>query len=152
MRIRDSLLLLATLTAVACGGDGGTSPTGPANVAGTWSFEAHGLTTAGSDVKCGITGSLQMAQEGTLVSGSYIIDRITCTSPAGTEVLPGPWGGSIVNGTVEGNTVHFHFDTDDVDQHGTVSGNRISGTCTWRYEVDGGGYLTLTGNWSATRT
>jgi hypothetical protein len=67
----------------------GTSPTGPANVEGSWSFETHGLTTAGSAMKCGLTGSLQMAQEGTSVRGSHTIDRITCTAPEGTEVLQG---------------------------------------------------------------
>lgn len=37
-----------------------------------------------------------------------------------------------LSGTVEGNRVHFHFDSEDLDQHGTVSRNRMSGTCTWR--------------------
>lgn len=147
MRTRDLLLVLATVALAGCG-DGGSGPTEPVNVAGTWAFEAHDLTAPGVVGECELTGTLEFEQNGTALSGSYVIDEITCTGPGG-GTIEGPITGPILSGTVDGNRVHFHFNSEDLDQHGTVSGNRMSGTCTWRGEING--YMTLTGQWSATR-
>lgn len=148
MRGREILLLLASAALLGCG-DGGTGPE-PADIAGTWSFEAHDLTAPGATGVCSFTGELHLDQSGASVTGDYRVDRITCTGPNG-GTYEGPFYGAIVSGTVSGNKVHFHFDDEAYDQHGTVSadGNSMSGTCTWRLEVNG--YATMTGNWSATR-
>lgn len=149
MRAKHLLLLgLAATAALGCG-DGGSGPSEPVNVTGEWAFEAHDMTAPGATGKCGMTGTLWLEQDGTTVTGSYQIDRITCTGPGG-GTYEGPISGPIVSGTVEGTGVHFHFDTEDLDQHGTVAGNRMTGTCNWRGEING--YVTLSGKWSATRT
>lgn len=149
MSLRAGLRLLAVVTLAACGGDGGGGPSEPLNIAGTWSFEAHDMTAPGATGSCAMTGQMVFEQDGAVVSGEYTIDRITCTGPGG-GTYEGPITGPIVSGEVDGNQVHFHFDTEDLDQHGTVSGNRMTGTCTWRGEIDGG-HVTLTGKWSAAR-
>lgn len=146
MRARGLLLVLATAAMAACGdGDGGSGPTPTANVAGTWSFEAHDITAPGASGSCSLTGTVVLTQDGETVTGQYTIDRIICTGPGG-GTIEGPFTGPIVDGSVNGNEVHFHFDTDDLDQHGTVSGGHMSGTCTWTSEG-----ITMTGGWSATR-
>jgi hypothetical protein len=96
-----------------------------------------------------MTGALELKQDETTLTGSYVIDQITCTGPGG-GTYEGPIAGPIVSGSVSGNRVHFHFDTEDLDQQGTVSGNRMSGNCSWRGEVNG--YVMLTGKWSAVRS
>ena len=47
--------------------------------------------------------------------------------------------------------VHFHFDVEDLDQHGVVSADRNSmgGTSTW--VATDGAVVTMTGNWTAHR-
>ena len=145
MRARGMLLLLVSVATVGCGGDGGSGPTPTADVEGTWAFEAHNLTAPGAGGSCSLTGTLMLAQNGETVGGEYAIDRITCSGPGGGTV-EGPITGPIVDGSVAGNQVHFHFDTEDVDQHGTVSGGHMSGSCTWTSDE-----ITLTGVWSATR-
>ena len=148
MRTRHMLLLAITAALASCG-DGGSGPAPTAEIAGSWAFEAHDMTAPGAMGKCGMTGRLELQQEGSVVSGSYTIDQITCSGPSG-GTQEGPYYGEVMNGTVTGNQVHFHFDSEDLDQHGTVAGNRMSGSCTWRAEADG--YVTITGRWSATRS
>lgn len=149
MRVRELLLVVAAATTLGCGdGNGGSGPTPPADIAGTWAFETHDLTAPGATGVCGFTGSLYLDQNGASVTGDYVIDRITCTGPNG-GTYEGPFHGTIVSATLSGNTVHFHFDDEAYDQHGTVSGDRMSGTCTWRLQING--YATMTGAWSATR-
>ena len=145
MRARGILLLLATAAMVGCGGDGGSGPTPPADVEGTWSFEAHDITAPGATGSCSLTGTLVLSQNGETVTGEYTIDQITCTGPGG-GTIEGPITGPIVSGSVAGHQVHFHFDTEDLDQHGTVSGGHMSGGCTWTSDE-----ITMTGEWSATR-
>jgi hypothetical protein len=143
---RTALLLAATAVVLGACGDGGSGPSGPANVEGTWAFEAHDITASGASGTCGLTGSLVFEQAGATLTGEYTIDRITCTGPGG-GTIEGPFTGSIVSGEVDGNKVHFHFDSEDLDQHGTVSGDQMTGTCTWRDES-----VTMTGRWGAQRT
>ncbi len=49
------------------------------------------------------------------------------------------------------DSVHYHFDVEDLDQHGTVSadGNSMAGISTW--VATDGSTVTLTGNWTAHR-
>lgn len=147
---KRTAVLLTTVAVLlsACGGDGGSGPSEPANIAGSWRFEAHDITMPGAAEVCGMTGSLVFEQTGETLSGEYTIDRIMCTGPGG-GTTEGPFIGPIVSGSVSGNKVHFHFDTEDLDQHGTVSGDRMTGTCTW--SGDGDGWMTMTGKWSAQR-
>jgi hypothetical protein len=148
MRARTALLLAAAAVVSGACGDGGSGPSEPANVAGTWAFEAHDMTAPGATGKCGMTGTLVFEQTRWTLTGEYTIDRITCSGPGG-GTDEGPFSGSIVSGEVDGSKVHFHLDSEDLDQHGTVSGDQMTGTCTWRGYVDG--WVTVTGKWSAQR-
>ena len=61
--------------------------------------------------------------------------------------------GSVVNGSVSGNTVNFDLDTQDFHHTGTLSGNSMSGTATWTFDLGAPvGEVTLSGNWSASKT
>jgi hypothetical protein len=145
---RASLLMASVLALGGCG-DGGTGPSENA-VAGTWNFTAIDLTVAGAPGRCSISGQLYLTQTGTTVSGTYTMTQLTCTGPQGTQTDPGPYTGTIVAGTVSGNQIHFHFDTTDADQHGTISGQSMAGTCTWVAYMNGMSY-TMSGTWTATR-
>jgi hypothetical protein len=145
------MLVASVLGLGACGdGGGGTGPSGDVTVTGSWTFSATNLTIAGAPGRCSLYGRLDLAQTGTTVSGTYTFTHLSCTGPQGTVTETGPWSGSIVDGTVSGNQIHFHFDTTDIDQHGTVSGQTMTGTCTWVASMNGTSY-TMTGAWTATR-
>jgi hypothetical protein len=145
MRGRAAGMLTTAVVLLSACGDSGGGPSEPVNVAGTWSFEVHEMTAPGATGQCGMTGSLVFEQTGSTLTGEYTIDRITCTGPGG-GTIEGPITGPIVSSEVDGYKVHFHFDTEDLDQHGTVSGSRMTGTCNWRGEG-----VTMTGKWSAQR-
>ena len=149
--LRASLAVASALVIGACGdGEGGTGPSENLNVTGTWNFSATNLTIAGAPGRCSIYGRLDLTQTGSTVSGTYTFDYLSCSGPQGTTTEYGPWTGSIVDGTVSGNQIHFHFDTTDIDQHGTVSGQSMTGACTWVASMNGTSY-TMTGTWTATR-
>ena len=48
MRARIALLLAAAVAVWSACGDGGSGPSEPGNVAGTWTFEAHDITAPGA--------------------------------------------------------------------------------------------------------
>jgi len=52
---------------------------------------------------------------------------------------------------VDINAVEFDLDTQDAHQSGSVSGNSMSGTAQWRFDLGGGQIVTLNGNWSAVK-
>jgi hypothetical protein len=75
---------------------------------------------------------------------------MSCSGPGGT-FSDGPYSGTIVNGSVNGTSVAFDFDTSDWHQGGTVSGNSMNGTVTIQLQVDTS-QLELGGNWSAAKS
>jgi hypothetical protein len=134
-----SLLLLGPIA--ACGGDGGgTGPT-QIDLTGTWAVTMSPIT--GHGVTCTVVGmQVQVSQTGNDLTGTYTVDDMICNgqhSGSGT--------GTIVNGTEVNGQLHFHFDTEDFDLHGTARGpNACSGTYT--IVIEG---LTFTGTWTASR-
>ena len=91
---------------------------------------------------------MQLSQTGASFDGTYHVSSFTCTN----GFNGGSGDGTVMNGTVyAGDSVHFHFDVEDLDQHGVVSADRnsMAGTSTW-VSTDGA-TVTLTGNWTAHR-
>jgi hypothetical protein len=130
---------------VACGGDA-TSPA--PNVTGQWSYTATNIS--GSGITCNISGvSLSLSQSGSNFTGSTTGGDASCSGPGGS--FDDALGGDIVaNGKVIGNTVQFDIGTQDVHNVGTISGNSMSGTVTFRIAT-GTSTINLTGNFSAVR-
>ena len=137
---------------VGCGGDS-TGPNGgnnDANVSGNWSMSASNMSGGGISCNAGPT-PLTLTQSGKSFTGTYGLTNLSCQGPggsAGGQVT----GGTIVNGTVNGSTVTFDLDTPDFHHTGTVTGNSMSGTASWR--VDFGaptGVVTLSGSWAAAK-
>jgi hypothetical protein len=144
-----ALLLLTAL--VACGDDDGSGPSTPADVAGTWSASMSNLS--GSGISCSSSSPTQLTlnQTGETFTGSYAGGEMACTGPGGGtsfEIEPG----TVINGSVDGNSVTFDLDTPDARQTGTVDGNSMSGTARWTIDLGALiGIVTLNGTWSAAR-
>ncbi len=148
-RTHSHILLTLVLVSVAgCGGEQplAASPEIP-SIAGTWTFNASNLSGGGFSCDA-FAYRLSVNQSGTTFTGSYSDGTIRCTEDGKTfEVGPGLTG-TIVNGTVtESGSVGFDLDTQDFHQTGTVSGDSMSGTATWRFDFTG----ILSGSWTASR-
>ena len=140
------LLICATVIA-ACGGDS----TGPsaASVAGAWTMSATNVS--GQGVSCNLAPTpVTLSQSGITFTGTYGPGTVTCVS--GIESVSFPVQGNVVSGTLNGNSVQFDLDTQDVRLTGTLSGNSMSGTARWTIDFAGDiGVVTLNGNWAAAR-
>lgn len=134
--------LLLVPVVVACGGSGVTGPSGPANIAGSWTLSVN-LTS------CTARAAVVLQQSGANFSGSQ----------AGTETCP-PFGdasidGPIISGAVAGASVSFAgalpFDGAGCVYTGTATGspaNRMSGPVTC---FDSSANSVATGAWEASR-
>ena len=146
--LRVLLVCSLTMVAGACGGDDSTGPS-RANVAGSWTLSASNVS--GQGVSCNLSNTpMTLTQSGDTFTGSYGPGSLTCF--AGGESFSGGANGTIVNGVVEGNSVQFDLNTQDLHQTGTVSGNSMSGTARWTFDLGAGvGIVVLNGNWSAAK-
>ena len=145
------LVLALAIALVGCGGDDNSGPSTPANVAGAWTASLSNLSGGGVSCSSSAPTQLSLDQTGSTFTGSYQGGEMTCIGPGGTSsfaITPG----TVINGTVEGNSITFDLDTPDAHQTGTVSGNSMSGTARWRLDLGAPiGVLTLNGNWGAAR-
>jgi hypothetical protein len=146
--MRVFLLLILAIVADACGGDDSTGPS-QANVGGAWTLSATNLS--GQGVSCNLGNTpVTLSQSGSTFTGSYGPGTITCI--AGGQSASVGTQGTIVNGVVSGNGVQFDLDTQDFHHIGTISGNSMSGTARWSFDLGGGiGVVTRNGNWAAAR-
>jgi hypothetical protein len=147
--MRKALLLLVVGLVAACGGDNGPSGPSDSNVGGTWHVMFSNMS--GSGVTC-VTlqaGNLSLTQNGGTFTGTYGPVTLSCTN--GGETASDLFQGMIVNGTVDEDNVRFDLDTQDFHQVGTVSGNSMSGTARWEFDVGGGQTVVLNGSWSASK-
>lgn len=149
---RARWLVLCTAGALWGCGDGGggdVGPPPPVDVTGGWSFNVKNLTTAGLGFSCTVVGTMQLNQTGPSFDGSYHVSSFTCTNGMNF----GSGDGTVVAGEVfAGDSVHFHFDFEEFDQHGVVAPGRtsMSGRSTW-VGIEGTNAVTLTGSWTARR-
>lgn len=145
----DGVFVCAAAALWGCGdGGSGFSLPPPVNVTGSWSFNIKNLTTTGPGFTCAVAGTIQLTQTGASFDGTYHASSFTCTN----GFNGGSGDGTVVNGTVyAGDSVHFHFDLEDLDQQGIVSGDRnsMAGVSTW--VATDGSTVTLTGNRTAHR-
>jgi hypothetical protein len=137
-----ALLLLA---GAACGDGGGTAPPSNVDLTGTWSVTMSPIQ--GHGMQCQISGlSVQVVHTGSDLGGSYSVTDMVCNGQHS-----GPIAGQIVDGTAIDGALHFHFDTQDFDLHGSVrSTDLVSGGYTIVLDVNGTVY-TFTGTWTARR-
>jgi hypothetical protein len=144
------VLLVSCLAVVgaACGGDDSTGPS-QASVSGNWTLSATNVS--GQGVSCNLSPTpMSIDQSGTTFSGNYGPGTVTCL--AGSESASAPVQGTVVNGTINGNSVQFDLDTQDTRLTGAMSGNSMSGTVRWTIDFGGDiGVVTLNGNWSAAK-
>lgn len=147
--MRNCAVAALALAMAACSGDSGGSM-GPVipQVAGTWTYSATNI--AGSGASCSVTGlTLTVNQTAETFTGSYSGGSMTCSGNGESATL-GPFQGTIVSGSISGNSVSFDLDTQDWRNTGTINGSSMSGTVTVRFDL-GSGPITLSGNWSAAR-
>ncbi len=146
--VRVLLVSVLVSVAAACGGDDSTGPS-QANVAGSWTLSASNVS--GQGVSCNLSPTAMIInQSGTTFSGSYGPGTVTCL--AGGESASASVQGTVVNGTVNGNSVTFDLDTQDTRFTGTMSGNSMSGAVRWVIDLGGDiGVVLLNGNWAAAK-
>lgn len=144
--MRRFVIPAVVLVLVACGGDSSGPGT---NLTGNWLYSVSNLTTGG--LRCSSSGTtLSITQSGSTFSGSYSGGTMTCTSASGaSSFLIGT--GTIISGSLSGNSVSFDLDSSDCHNVGTLTGSSISGTVTVLLTVDATNY-TLTGNFGAARS
>jgi hypothetical protein len=93
---------------------------------------------------------MTLNQSGDTFTGSYGPGTLTCL--AGGESGSFNFNGTIVNGTVDGSSVAFDLDTQDLHHTGTINGNSMSGTARWTFDLGAGtGVVVLNGNWPAAK-
>lgn len=139
--MRRSILAVLVFLA-ACGSDSSGPSNDVVNVAGSWTGNWANLQ--GSGLSCNVSGvQMVVNQSGSTFTGTYSNGQITCNGTSG-----GGTAGTIVNGTISGNTVAFDLDNQAAHQTGTISGNSMSGTAIWTLSVSGTTY-TINGTWSA---
>ena len=146
--LRVLLVSCLAVGGAACGGDDTTGPS-EANVSGNWTLSATNVS--GQGVSCNLSPTaMSINQSGITFTGNYGPGIVTCV--AGSESVSAPVQGTIVNGTVNGNSVQFDLDTQDTRLTGTMSGNSMSGTVRWIIDAGGDiGVVTLNGNWAAAK-
>ena len=115
-----------------------------ASLTGSFSYSVSNLQ--GSGQTCSVSGmTLNLTQEGTQLTGTTTAGTIVCTG--GSAGLPAT---TIVNGSVNGSTVLFGFQSLPAQHNGTLSGNTIAGTVNVSVPF-GPVVATLSGQFTATR-
>jgi hypothetical protein len=139
-------MTLALVSALVACSDDSTGPKTP-SVAGAWRYTMTNLT--GSGLSCGSSGTmLTITQRGTALSGSYAGGAITCFD--GRDTYAGDFGsGTVVTGSVSGQSVAYDFDNSAWHNAGTVDGASMTGAVTMRILDPSGRTVVLRGTWAA---
>jgi hypothetical protein len=147
MRAFVAGLLVIGLAGVA--GCGGGDSTGPSNSSmdGTWhmsitNLSANGVTCSASDIEMDIHAN------GSTFTGTY--GGVLACGPTDGQPEGTPVAGTIVHGTRNGTQVAFDLDNTDAHHAGTITGDNMNGTATYRINYLGG-LVVATGSWAATR-
>ena len=143
------LSVLSLTVLVACGGDSGTEPDVPLNIAGTWTFSDQ-ITASSVGVSCSSAGTGTLTQSVATFTGSVNATVGVCSDGFGNQV-DNTGLSAVSGGQVSGNQVSFQMPFCQFT--GTVSGNpanQMSGTETCTIAVSGQ-QVTFTGTWQASR-
>ena len=119
------------LLGAACGSDGGTGPQ-LKNVTGTYTYSVPNLNTVG--LACQVHATMTVSQGNAAFTGSYT-GTVICTAASGTDTLPA--AGSVVNGSVKGDSVFFDLDGSDWHDMGTIVGSGMQGLVNVHLTVNG---------------
>jgi len=137
------------MAAAACGGDGGTAPDPPLDIAGAWqiSVTVHNNALA---MSCQAAGPASFTQSGATFTGEVKGSTGSCDLP--TDTTATSVDGDITDGQIVGRTVTYT--NSGCHYSGTVSGtpaNAISGdvNCTVN---QGGQAYPFNGTWNAARS
>ena len=126
--------------------------TGPGNDAldGSWFAGTVSVASSGKDVSCTASNlSFQLAQSGTMVTGSYYWSDLTCRGP-GAPPSYGAMSGQISNGIVIANSVAFDLGSTGFHFSGTFSGSTLYGPCSLTiFFAPPTGQATMGGAWAA---
>jgi hypothetical protein len=114
---------------------------------GTWhmsitNLSANGVTCSASDIEMDIHAN------GSTFTGTY--GGVLACGPTGGQPEGTPVAGTIVHGTRNGTQVAFDLDNTDAHHAGTITGDNMNGTATYRINYLGG-LVVATGSWAATR-
>jgi hypothetical protein len=140
--------LVAGAALAACSSGDSTTPTTPADIAGTWDM-AGTISNASVQTSCNFAGTVTINQAGSQATGTYS-SSTTCTGPGGTVTQPST--GNVGGGKITGNAVSFN-DDGGCKYVGTVSGNptnAMNGTVSCIIGISGTNY-TFAGTWNANR-
>ena len=132
--MRGSLSLRSTLSCLAlglltgCGSEGPTAPPAPPTVGGIWSYVAPSLLGdfLGSPLDCAYELEMDLVQSAMSFSGTYRNALLVCDLNGRTQPVDGG-SGVVVNGTIEGNSVRFDIDAEDIQNTGTIDGDSMEG-------------------------
>ena len=153
------------LTVHGCAGSpepgAGPSPDDPtqphADVSGSWTYSETVRMDLGRGVTVRCSESdrhVDIAQSGSSLSITTVQEgKIDCDDPSFEP--SGQSGGKPIRGTVEGTSVRFTVEVDGfipVSYSGRVAGNSVSGTSRGTGILAGIGPISVTGNWSASRS
>lgn len=140
---------LASLAAVLSCGGGGTEPSGPAGLAGTW-VVTFSQQRAGSAACESPSMILSLSQTGTALAGSYAADGLgICIM--GPSILVGDMAfGSIASGSADHGSVTVVLRS-ALQFNGTFEGDSMSGSLSWMVILPDQGPVEMTGTWNARR-
>ena len=146
-----SILLTSLLMVAACGGDDDPAGPTPADITGSWAYEATLTGTVGGEpITCSVDDAIvELTATDDSLTGSTNFGTLTCTTGGDTTVDPlGSY--TIVNGSLDGTRIEFDFGADTWHHEGTVSvsDHRMSGTVAIAIDLPEESVL-LTGSWSA---
>ncbi len=100
-------------------------------------------------VTCNASGiTMTLTANGSVFTGNY--GGVLSCGPTGGVPDSAPVSGTIINGVRNGTQVSFDLDTSDAHHTGTISGNSMSGTASYRFNF-GSGPVVLSGSWAAAR-
>lgn len=139
-------LLAGMVLLVACSDSSGPEGEGPADIEGTWTFEAD-ISDTELTVTCTATGVALIEQSGSQFTGQIMNSTGTCSGPDGD--FPFDANGALVGGTIDDDNVEF--DDAACTYTGLATGDEIDGDVTCLFVDDDGEEITLSGNWQMTR-
>lgn len=139
-----------SLVLAACGGgDGGTGPSGPINIAGAWSYSDN-TSSSLAGISCNSAGTVVISQSGSSFTGTVQATQGVCTDSFG-GVIDNTGSSTVTGGQINGNQVSFQVPF--CQFQGVVSGNppnQMSGTQSCTIAISGVN-VTFTGTWLASR-
>lgn len=147
MRSQAVLCVAVSLGLAACGSS--TAP-GGIGIGGHWSITVSNLSGAGH--VCNGSLAVNFTQSFGTFNGSYANNTIGCVTN-GVNAEIGPGSGTVTDGAVSGQSIHYSLDNNPIMFTGTVNQTTMSGAVSWSKDFgDGNGPVTLSGSWTAQKT